>query len=235
MKKILPRIGAGLASLVVAGLVACAPGRLLSGAYVQVHKPGSIALEGKILCLADDYTFAYNSWSDNLSSNRYGIGTYQVVGQQLRLSFGVSTPAIASAQMQALVARDDTLVLAFVVRGSSAAGPPVAIPWAVITAYDRADKVVAVASTDVQGLAQLRLPRSAQPQRLRAESLGFISWNQDCATGSTAYQVVLPSNQGTPYAAGTVKEFRVRRVVGRRLLLSQGTTQIAFKRQPAGH
>lgn len=231
MNSILRGTGAKLTGLLLPSLAACAPGRLPSGTYVQARQQGAIGLEGKTLQLADDHIFIYTSWTDNLSGNRYGTGTYQVAGRQLHLRFAAPLPIAASAQMQALAAKADTLVLAFVVRGRLAVGPVVTIPFAVVTAYDKAGKLVAEATTDVQGRAQLRLPLGAQPQQLRAQSLGFVSWNQRCGAESTAYQVELPADRGTPYVAGTVKEFRVRRMVGRRLLLSEGKAQVALERQ----
>lgn len=234
MSKLLHGLGAPLASLLLAGLAACAPGRLPSGTYVQAHRSGVIALEGRTLCLADDHTFAYVFWSDDLSSSRYGAGTYQLAGRRLRLIFAASLPVAASAQVQALATAPDNLVLAFEVRGRSAAGRAVALPYAVVTAYDKANKLLTGASTDAQGRAKLRLPRGAQPQLLRAEGLGFVTWNQACAIGSATYQVVLPPNEGRSYAPGTTKEFRVRRASSQRLLLRQGAAQLAFERQPTG-
>ena len=234
MSKLLHGLGAPLASLLLAGLAACAPGRLPSGTYVQAHRGGAIALEGRTLCLAENHTFTYTFWSDDLSSSRYGAGTYQLVGRRLRLIFAASLPAAASAQVQALATAPDSLVLAFEVRGRSAAGRVVALPYVVVTAYDKANKLIAAASTDAQGRAKFRLLRGTPPQLLRAECLGFTTWNQACATGSAAYQVVLPPDEGRPYATGATKEFRVRRASSQRLLLRQGAAQLAFERQPTG-
>jgi len=201
---------------------------------VQAYRGGVVALEGKTLRLADDHTFSYTFWSDDLSSRHYGAGTYQLVGRRLRLAFAALLPVAASAQVQALAAAPDTLLLTFMVRGRSAAGTEGALPYAIVTAYDKVNKLLAGASSSVQGRAELRLPRHTPPQRLRVESLGFTTWNQECAAASAAYQVVLPPDEGTPYTAGTIKEFRVRRAGGLRLLLRQGRAQLAFERQPTG-
>ena len=234
MSKLLHGLGAPLASLLLAGLAACAPGRLPSGTYLQVHRGRVIALEGRTLSLADNLSFAYAFWSDDLSSSRYGVGTYQLVGRRLRLTFAASPPVAASAQVQALAIAPDGLELTFEVRGRSAARRVVALSYAVVTAYGKANNLLAGASTDAQGRAKLRLPRGTQPQLLRAECLGFITWNQACAVGSAAYQVVLPPNEGRPYAPGTTKEFRVRRASSKRLLLRQEAAQLAFERQRTG-
>jgi len=219
---------------VVAGLAACAPVRLAAGSYSETRGPGVVMWEGKELRLADDHTFWYSYWSDDISSGRYGTGTYRMVGKKLTLGFTAQPAGIPEAITRPLVAGADSLVLTFTVAGRGAYGsaPATALPGATVIAYGAANQALAATSTDAQGRAVLRLPRAARAQLLLVQSIGFVEWRQACPVGSTAYQLALPANAGTPYAAGTRQEFRVRRHTDTTLVLGQGLRITKLRRQP---
>jgi|GEM_PF-2198159 len=226
---------AGLALLLAGAASSCAPVRLAAGEYSETRGPGVILLEGQTLRLASDHTFAYQHWSDDASSSRYGTGTYQLAGNKLQLRFGSPPPVVVEMQARPLAAAPDSLVLAFAVVSRPAPGTTKAqvLPGAVILAYDAAGQVVAGASSDAAGRAVLRPTRQAR--QLRVQSLGFVGWQQACPASSTAYELALPANEGTPYAAGTVKEFRLRRgpQPAQTVVLGQGHRQTVFQRPPA--
>ena len=237
MKGALLRLRCSLSLLLAAGLAACAPVRLITGDYRETHGPGVILLAGKELRLSDDHTFVYSYWSDDLSSGRYGTGTYQLLGNRLRLEFVGQPPVVVNVLAQSLVPRPDSLILAFAVSGGAAIGTAevTTLPGASIIAYGEAGQPVAAISSDAKGRAVLRLPRTARAQRLLVQCLGYKPWRQECPASSTAYQLELPPDAGTPYAAGTRKEFRVLRQTAAALVLKQGPVQTTFQRQPAAH
>ena len=223
-----------LVLLLVAGLAACAPVRLVAGSYSETRGPGVVMWEGKELRLAGDHTFWYSYWSDDISSGRYGTGTYRILGNKLKLSFTAQPTSIPTVVARPLVSGSDSLVLAFTVVGSETYGSALttALPGATVIAYGTAGQPLAAASTDAQGRAVLRLPRAARAQQLLVQSIGFVEWRQECPTRSTAYQLALPANAGTPYAAGTRKEFRVLRHTDTTLVLGQGPRVTTLRRQP---
>lgn len=219
--------------MIVGNFSACAPVRLAAGEYTETRGPGVILLEGQTLRLASDHTFAYQHWSDDMSSSRYGTGTYHLAGRTLRLRFGAPLAAAVGVQTQPLAAAPDSLVLAFALMGQTAtASQP--LPGATILAYGAAGQVVAGATSDAAGRVVLRLPPGTQ--QVRVQSLGFLAWQQACPVRSTAYQLELPANLGTPYAAGTVKEFRLERgePSATTLVVRQGGRQTIFQRPLAG-
>jgi hypothetical protein len=61
-----------IVALPLLGLPACAPMRLVPGTYTETRGPGVIMWTGRTLRLADDHTFAYSYWSDDVASGRYG-------------------------------------------------------------------------------------------------------------------------------------------------------------------
>ena len=214
------------------GLLACAPMRLVPGTYIETRGPGVVMLAGQTVRLAEGQTFAYNYWSDDMASGRYGQGTYHLRGHQLHLEFGAAPLVVAAAVARPLATSPDSLVLEFLVLarppGHGAEVAPLA--YATIAAHTESEKVVEV-SSDSAGHAVLRLPRTAR--WLSVKSLGFSPWWQECPPSSTAYRLELPAKQGTPYAAGTSKSFRLaRRQPARTLLVREGAMQVVFERQP---
>ncbi len=233
MKPLLVPLGCLPTLLLVVGLAACAPVRLATGNYREMGKPGVIMLEGKELYLADDHTFSYSYWSDDINSGRYGTGTYRIAGKQLQLSFVAQPTRAATVAARPLVSGADSLVLAFTVagRGTPADTLATALPGATVVAYGAAGQTLAAASTDAQGRAVLRLPRAARAQQLLVQHIGFVEWRQECPVRSTVYQLALPAHAGTPYAADTHQKFRVLRHTTTTLVLGQGPRVTTLRRQ----
>jgi len=226
----------GLALLLGGVVSACAPVRLTAGEYSETRGPGVILLEGQTLRLASDHTFVYEHWSDDVSSSRYGMGTYRLAGHKLQLRFVAPPLAVVEVQAQPIAAPADSLVLAFAVVGRPTLGTAQTqvLPGATILAYDATGQVVAGASSDAAGRAVLHPTHRAR--RLRVQSLGFVAWQQACPASSTAYRLELPADAGTPYAAGTVKEFRLKRSPqpAQTVVMSQGRRQTVFQRLASG-
>ena len=220
-----------LIALPLLGLLACAPMRLMPGTYTETRGQGVVMWTGRTLRLADDHTFTYRYWSDNLANGRYGQGTYQLRGHKLHLQFEAALPMAATATSWPLVPPPDSLILKFLVLarppGSGAKAVPLA--YATIAVHTESGKVVEV-SSDTAGHAALRVPRNAR--WLNVQSLGFSPWRQECPPSSTAYRVELPASQGTPYAAGTSIVFSlVRHQPATTLVMRQGMAQALLKLQ----
>lgn len=218
-------------TLPLLGLLACTPMRLVPGTYTETRGSGVVMWTGRTLRLADDHTFAYSYWSDDVVSGRYGQGTYQLRGHKLQLQFEAATPVAATAIARPLASSPDSLVLKFLVlaRLPSSGAKAVPLAYATITAHTEAGKVVEV-SSDTAGHATLRAPRGTR--WLSVQSLGFSPWRQECPPRGTAYRLELPANQGTPYAAGTSMVFNlVRHYPANSLVMRQGAAQTLFELQ----
>jgi len=217
--------GVGLA--LAAGLPSCTSLHSAAGTYIETRGPGVVLWAGRTLQLFDDKTFTYSYWSDDVGSGRYGSGTYRLAGNRLRLLFGPVLPAVAVATARPLAARPDTL-LEFEVLAHAPTGlaPMRAITYATIAAHDAQGKIVAAVASDTAGRAVLRPLGSTR--WLSVQSLGFVTWRQVCPSGSTAYRLVLPTNQGTPYATGTRMSLRLKVTT---LMLKQGSARFLLERE----
>lgn len=219
--------------LLAAGASACATSkRLATGDYSETRGPNVILFSGRELCLNPDQTFTYAHWSDDISSSRYGTGTYWFTHKKLRLVFENTIPSKIETQSIPLVVRPDSIVLTFLVQ--SLENPAIAVPLAGVTILARTASLPIVGvATDATGHATLRLGRSGQSAMLAVSSVGFLTWQQACPAGNTAYKLQLPMDLGTPYEAGIVKEFWVRHHREKQLVLAQGKQVITLVAQPA--
>ena len=220
--------------LLASGVTACAPILLTAGNYSETRGPGIILLEGRTLQLSSDHTFAYRHWSDDIGSDRYGVGTYRVAGNKLRLQFAPPLSEQTDVQTQVLTPRPDSLTAAFIIFGRPVMGAGTAqvVPGAFIAAYDDQGRVVAAVASDTAGRAVLYLPQTAR--QLRVQALGLTSWQQACPATSTSYRLTLPASAGTPYTAGTVKVFGVLSHNANELVLRQGKMRLVLRSQPMG-
>lgn len=222
--------------LVLVGVVACStPKALITGNYLETRGPGVILWDSIELQLNPDSTFIYVHSSDDVISGKYGKGKYRFTNKKLQLTFANLLAATPQTQSHPLIAHADSLLFTFSVKSSSDRNPElgIALPGATIIARDTTGRVIAGISSNEAGVATLRLTRAAQPRKLFISFIGFVDWEQACPTSSTAYQVQLPENYGTPYAAGTVKEFRVLRQADGQLVLKRGANTTTLVLQDA--
>jgi hypothetical protein len=222
--------------LLAAGVVACTtPKALITGNYVETRGPGVILWESIELQINPNNTFVYVHSSDDIASGKYGEGTYKFTDKKLRLTFANLVPATPQMQSHPLIAHPDSVTFTFLVKSGNSRNPELgaALPEATIIALDVVGRVITGTSSDKAGFGTLRLARASHPQKLIISSVGLLTWEQACPASSTAYQVQLPENLGTPYAAGTVKEFRVLRQAGGQLVLKQGANKIRLISQRA--
>ncbi len=167
-----------------------------------------------------------------MSSGRYGQGVYHLRGNKLYLQFEAVPPVAAIVAARPLATPPDSLRLEFLVLARSLAGGAgsAPLPYATITAHVEQGEIVASVMSDTAGYAVLRVPRGTR--WLSVQSLGVSTWRQECPAGSTAYRLELPVNQGTPYAAGTNKVFRlVRHQSPETLVVRQGAARVVFERE----
>lgn len=159
--RIWARGGVGLALAV--GLPACASTQLAVGTYTKTRGPGVILWAGHTVELLDNRAFAYSYWSDDISSSRYGRGTYQLKGTRLCLQFGLPQLVMATATARPLAAQPDTL-LAFEVlaRSPTSVAPARAVAYATIAVYNEQGKIIAAVASDTAGRAVLRVPGRAR-------------------------------------------------------------------------
>ena len=175
---------------------------------------------------------------DSDTGGRYGAGTHQRRGQQLRLTFDGRPlgPADASVQVRPLPAGPDSLTLTFQVQALAYHGDPAPLSGATVLARDDAGRTLAGRATDPAGRATLRIARNQPPQTLVVSNVGWRTLVQPCAGTDAAYEVQLPTNLGDRYAAGTVIQFQVVRRPADRLVLRRGsnTTTLALEPPAAG-
>lgn len=222
--------------LLVATTGACSRATLPAGHYTEAARPGTILLAGQAVDLRADKTFTYQRWSDDLGSERYGAGTYQLTGKKLRLRFEAAPLAVARSQAEPLAPRSDSLVFAFTISGppSSSAAALAPLPAAVVTGRAMNGRVLAAVASDSAGRAVLTFAHAARPALLQVEHLGLVPWRQACPSVSTMHRVQLPAELGTPYAPGKVKEFWVRAHSGWHLVSGPGQRQRVLIMQAAG-
>lgn len=206
----------GQIGLLLAGATACTPALLPSGRYVETAAPGTLLLAGQTVTILDAHRFAYVRWSDDLASSHYGAGSYQRRGRTVRLLFE-APPHATQAQVLArpLPTPADSVLLTFLVESAGTTQvAPEPIPFATVRACDATGHDLRAVLTNLRGQATLHLARSAAPPLLLVASLGFATWRAMGPANSTAYHLQLPATAGTPYAAGTTKFFRARRLGG---------------------
>lgn len=232
------KIFPSLLLLLAPGLPGCAPRAALTiGNYEETRGPGVVIMYvSKQLRLLPGQKFEY--FVDSDMGGRYGAGTYQRRGRQLRLTFDGQPlgPAGASAQVRPLPAGPDSLTLTFQVQVVPYRGIPTPLPGATVLARDVAGRVLAGRSTDPAGQATLRVARNQLTQTLIVSSIGWHTLVQPCADTDAAYEVQMPTDLGALYAAGTVIQFQVVRQTADRLVLRRGSdmTTLALESPAAG-
>jgi hypothetical protein len=221
--------------LLLAAIVSsCATSQKLNaGSYDETPESG-ILWVGHTITLHADQTFSYNRWSDDMGNDEYGTGTYQVKRKVLRLAFEKQPPP-RSSQVQAysINYKPDTLVYDFQVNinslGRSGIEP---LPYATLVALSSDNKVVSGNATNENGRATLRIARATRPQLLQVSFIGYLTLKYPCPASSTAYQVLLESNRGTPVPAGTNRKYSILHVADSQFVMLLGKHKTLFKLQP---
>ena len=115
---------------------------------------------------------------DSDMGNRYGAGTHQRRGQQLRLTFDGQPlgPADASVQVRPLPAGPDSLTLTFQVQALAYHGDPAPLSGATVLARDDAGRTLAGRATDPAGRPPCASPGTNRRRRSSYQTLAGAPW-----------------------------------------------------------
>ena len=207
--------------------------KLTPGNYVETPETGILWVE-HTLTFHDNHTFSYNKRSDDLASNEYGAGTYQIRRKVLTLSFEKQMSQRPSqAQTYPFDSKPDSLVFTFSVTINSRSKAGVEpVPYATIKASDASGNSIASTYTNEQGRGIFRFARAAQPQMLQVSLLGCLPYSQSCPANSTAFQVLLEPKHGTPVQAGTIREYPIVSAADSQLTVLWDKRRTNFVLQP---
>ncbi|WP_157781170.1 hypothetical protein [Hymenobacter sedentarius] len=213
--------------LCVLGLTSCATsGELPSGVYLETRGPEAALFSSKELRLYPNRHFEFIQWTDMVGVGSQGRGRYTWRGQQLQLVFnGQSLAQRSSVQAHPLPAppNSDLRCVSVNLRfgKEAAAGLSVLV-------YDKTGRMLAGASSDPTGQAQVCLARTQYPHHFTITGMGFRQVDQPWPLTSTAYNVQLAATLGPAYHAGTRLSFRVLQQSATKLVLQQQADTITL-------
>ncbi|WP_400193377.1 hypothetical protein [Hymenobacter sp. B81] len=213
----------------LSGCVALHP--LPPGTYLET-RPHTALFTSRELQVYPDGRLRYWLHTDDASLGRESGGTYRWRGSRLELRLNGQPDTSTAHSTRATLPATEQQLRFYVSARADEAGRREPLPGLTVLVRDAAGSVVAGATTDSAGYAELPLGAVDAPQTLEIAGLGWRRWQHPRPAVPTVFRVQLPPRAYQAYAAGTRKTFGVLSVSPQRLVLRQGTDTLTLRRRP---
>jgi len=146
----------------------CSP-KVLEGTY-QTYYEGGVLMAGEILQLDDEQRFFFKHWSDDVSSNKKGGGTYQANNGYLILSFEEIEEEKSMANQSIIPSTEEGKINYEISIYDNENEPLIGVS---ISLLDVNQQLIEAAVTNIEGRRNLQIEASNQPSKIDISYIGM--------------------------------------------------------------
>lgn len=204
----------------------CSSSQALSGLY-KTTKGQEIAFSGTNIEFLSNQRFKLEQWSDDISSNKKGMGTYRIENKQLILNFKAYESLPASTESKFMIPPSANRNIGVLSILDTKGKPLVGVT---IILMDAAEKIVASGVTNKKGYCQIYWSPPHIAQKLAISYIGFNDMEIDIEYNISFKYEVKMSPVFQYYSAGEKLVFQIKRKKDKFILSDDRRTRVFYKK-----